>query len=249
MTPEERGGYINLICYAWQDGECSLPNDETLLARLSGLGEGWLKGCSTAIMKMFEVDPNDKTKIFSTWLRDEREKQRRHREASIRGGKNSVKSRGLALKGTSTGQVEGALNPSSSSSSSSSDFSHKKKNIKKEKSINPDFEKFYELYPRKEAKARALKAFEQLKPDEKLLGVILTRLELQVNRWRATGTASEFIPLPATWLNGERWEDEVTNKSNSGGKKPGVNGTNGAGHRQVRPEPAKERDKAGAYDL
>lgn len=43
MTPEQRGGYIELLCVAWDDGlvEPSLPDDAGQLATMSGLGKRW----------------------------------------------------------------------------------------------------------------------------------------------------------------------------------------------------------------
>ena len=33
MTPAEEGAYIRLLCYAWADPDCSIPNDDEILAR------------------------------------------------------------------------------------------------------------------------------------------------------------------------------------------------------------------------
>ena len=42
MHPTARGGYVHLLCHAWlSDRPGILPNDEKLLASLSGLGERW----------------------------------------------------------------------------------------------------------------------------------------------------------------------------------------------------------------
>jgi uncharacterized protein YdaU (DUF1376 family) len=46
MTPEQRGGYVELLCVAWDDGmaEPSLPTDDASLAKLSELGpKRWAK--------------------------------------------------------------------------------------------------------------------------------------------------------------------------------------------------------------
>ena len=72
------------------------------------------------------------------------------------------------------------------------------------------FNTFWEKYPRKVAKAAAEKSFAKLKPDKKLLNLILEKLELykKSDAWQKDG--GQFIPYPATWLNGRRWEDEIT---------------------------------------
>ena len=45
MTPEQRGGYIELLTVAWDDGieEPSLPEDDATLAKMSDLGARWAK--------------------------------------------------------------------------------------------------------------------------------------------------------------------------------------------------------------
>ena len=73
----------------------------------------------------------------------------------------------------------------------------------------PKFECFWTAYPRKVAKAAALKAWEKLKPNPVLLKTILEALEKQKRqpKWQEAG--GEFIPHAATWLNQRRWEDEI----------------------------------------
>ena len=72
------------------------------------------------------------------------------------------------------------------------------------------FNLFWERYPKKLAKRDAEKAFAKINPDEKLFNLILEKLELykQSEAWLKDG--GQFIPYPATWLNGRRWEDEFT---------------------------------------
>ncbi|MDE5575785.1 MAG: hypothetical protein K2J11_00155 [Oscillospiraceae bacterium] len=80
------------------------------------------------------------------------------------------------------------------------------------------FEKFWKAYPRKKAKDAALRAWKKLKPDENLLNVILAAIEQQKqsDQWRKD--KGQYIPYPATWLNGRRWED-VENDCDTGNVK------------------------------
>ena len=81
-------------------------------------------------------------------------------------------------------------------------------------SLNPwgaeldGFDAFWQAYPRKVSKQAARKAWERLSPDEALLSAILAAVERdkQSDQWQRDG--GQFIPYPATWLNGRRWEDE-----------------------------------------
>ena len=63
------------------------------------------------------------------------------------------------------------------------------------------------LYPRREAKKDALKAWSRMSESDRHAAVIAIADWRQV--WKAQGRDTHLIPLPATWLNGERWDDEV----------------------------------------
>jgi hypothetical protein len=65
---------------------------------------------------------------------------------------------------------------------------------------------FWLCYPRHEAKKDALKAWKQVDADQHIIE-ILTALSVWRKIWEKKNY--EFIPLPATWIRGERWEDEV----------------------------------------
>lgn len=101
MTPAEEGAYIRLLCHAWSDPQCSLPDDDNILASLSRLGPEWFEGASTKIRACFKKKGN---KLYSERLKIEREKQREWRKKSKLGGLISGKSRkdkGLEVKGGS----------------------------------------------------------------------------------------------------------------------------------------------------
>lgn len=87
------------------------------------------------------------------------------------------------------------------------------------------FEQFWESYPRGENKLAAIRAWDNLRPDEDLLRTMALGLMNQLNSedWqRGIG-----IPYAATWLNQRRWEDV---------KKPAPSKTEDAG--QTEPEGA-----------
>ena len=70
------------------------------------------------------------------------------------------------------------------------------------------FDEFWKAYPKKTAKKNAVNAWEKIKPDEELLKTILSALEQQKKSAQWRRDKGQFIPYPATWLNGKRWEDE-----------------------------------------
>lgn len=68
---------------------------------------------------------------------------------------------------------------------------------------------FWPAYPRRQAKAAAEKAFLRLAPDAALMTKMLAALRVQAESADWCKDGGQFIPLPATWLNGRRWEDEA----------------------------------------
>jgi hypothetical protein len=75
--------------------------------------------------------------------------------------------------------------------------------------LKASFQKFWGVYPKKVAKEAALKAFKKISPDEPLLNKIVSSVQsfTQTKDWQKED--GQFIPNPASWLNGRRWEDEI----------------------------------------
>ena len=67
------------------------------------------------------------------------------------------------------------------------------------------FDDFWKHYPRKVSKPNALKAWLKVKPDDELTKTIISAISKQ----NLSAKEEQFIPHPASWLNGKRWEDEV----------------------------------------
>jgi hypothetical protein len=72
------------------------------------------------------------------------------------------------------------------------------------------FEQFWKTYPNKKGKSQALKSFIKLKVDDPLFTEIMLGLEVAIKSSDWTRNNGQFIPHPATWLNGERWKDEYS---------------------------------------
>jgi hypothetical protein len=82
----------------------------------------------------------------------------------------------------------------------------------KQEGTNPDaaqvtFEEFWRAYPRRVAKKDALKAWQQIRPNlhAKIMSAIAEQRKSE--QWRKDG--GQFVPYPASWLRGERWDDEI----------------------------------------
>lgn len=83
------------------------------------------------------------------------------------------------------------------------------KQMKRESDLPEGFEAFWEKYPRKTAKANALKAWAKLKPNAELATKIMQSVGYHCVCADWVKDEGQFIPHPATWLNGKRWEDEL----------------------------------------
>lgn len=74
----------------------------------------------------------------------------------------------------------------------------------------PDlFARFWGLYPNKKGKTAAEKAWHKLKVTEALFTEIADGLGRYCVSREWTKDGGQYIPHPATWLNGKRWQDEV----------------------------------------
>jgi hypothetical protein len=69
------------------------------------------------------------------------------------------------------------------------------------------FELFWKAYPRKTNKGFARTVWAKLKPDQATFDKMINAIAQQ-KKSEQWGNP-QYIPHPSSWLNGERWEDEV----------------------------------------
>lgn len=69
-----------------------------------------------------------------------------------------------------------------------------------------DFDMFWSAYPKKVGKKSAKKAFDKVQVPVEALVTAIKRQKCSA-QWSKDG--GQFIPNPSTWLNQERWEDEL----------------------------------------
>ena len=80
----------------------------------------------------------------------------------------------------------------------------------RKKSADMDgFALFWQEYPRKAAKAAALKAWQKLNPSQELVERILAHVRDHKRSPDWIKDGGQFVPYPATFLNGQRWEDDI----------------------------------------
>ena len=72
-----------------------------------------------------------------------------------------------------------------------------------------NFALFWKNYPRKEAKKVAWESWVKVGEPESIIEKMRVILPIQMESDQWTKNNGEFIPLPATYINQERWEDEI----------------------------------------
>lgn len=82
------------------------------------------------------------------------------------------------------------------------------------------FDRFWKAYPRHEGKEPAWRAWRRLKPNIQICRIMSAALERQKTSesWQRDG--GRYIPMPATWLNQRRWEDEPASSVQSEPSRP-----------------------------
>ncbi len=79
---------------------------------------------------------------------------------------------------------------------------------------NETFDQFWKSYPKKVSKKRAQKIWDKLEMTDELFSQIMDSLEAQKSSPQWQKDNGQFIPYPTTWLNGQRWEDEISQGDN-----------------------------------
>lgn len=83
------------------------------------------------------------------------------------------------------------------------------------------FDRIWAAYPRKVKKVDAVKAFAKLNPTAELVDTIVADVTRRCASpdWMKDG--GSFIPYPASYLNGRRWEDEPSSRGSGAAAAPG----------------------------
>lgn len=207
MTAEELGAYIRLLCHAWLSNEPGVLLEHDCES-MSGLEITRWSMCRAALARAFDTvsRPGYWVQKRLTATFKEMDRYRKQKQlAGLRGAESRWQSHGSAI-------VSPIANDSSASATASATALESETESKRLSvaSLPDSFLQFWKAYPRKQNKAKALLAWKRIKPDAALLSEILASIGRlsESEQWRGG-----FIPHPTTFLNGRRWEDEITGKS------------------------------------
>lgn len=216
----DRGIWFEILCIMFeseQRGRLILNGQrmpDEALARLLGLDNQKITTTLTRLIEygVAKVEPDTGVIYNKRMVEDERLRKIRQ-ESGSRGGNpsfNKGQRNPYYPVDLDNHKVKHAdkqkITPSSSSSSS------KNKRILSDPRTSEPFDFFYKAYPKHEGKQPALKAWNKLNPDSSLCAAIIETLEKQKahkDHLKKSGQFCSEWPLPATWLNGRRWEDEI----------------------------------------
>jgi uncharacterized protein YdaU (DUF1376 family) len=213
MSAVQRGYYIHLLAHSWDSPRPGyLQDDPELLWKLAGAKsrKHWEKDAALVLAQFPKAGRGIRV---NRRLAGERKAQvdrsSRYSSSGLAGAKARWDSK---LHGNAIETPMAENGSSSSSSSSSSFFSLTPKDYRAKNALahDPNFEKFWESYPRKVGKVAAEKKWKKLSPP---LPVVLEWIEAyrETEQW----ADEQFIPHPATFLNQRRWEDPKPQKAES----------------------------------
>lgn len=192
-------GYVYAVIYWFEkmkDGECFASNNAIAQALPYG-------SSSASVANALKVLEN--LGFIRRSFEDEQKNTRTKIECLVAYAVSS------AGGGDSSADVGGITHRLKGGTSVGEQIENKDKNIDEYTSM---FERFWKKYPSKINKKNTLKRWLKLSMTSELFEKIMSALEKQINsqQWR-----SGYIPHPSTWLNGERWEDEVKSDGDSNG--------------------------------
>lgn len=209
LTAEEHGAYMLLLFSYWQTGKPLRIDRLATVARISN--DRWPSVAET-LSEFFHV-----TETHWVQFRVEADLEAVNSKVVTASNAGKASARAKALKkqqklNERSTDVDDTLQRNVNHIDTDTDTD---KNTKSSSPATDDlFPKFWALYPNKKGKAAAEKAWKKLKVTNDLFSLIADGLAKQVVCPAWTKDGGQFIPHPATWLNGKRWEDEVKPASN-----------------------------------
>jgi uncharacterized protein YdaU (DUF1376 family) len=207
MTPAQEGAYIRLLCYCWDSGDCSIPDNDDQLAVMSRLGEGWFKGGSEVLRACFIPHPDKPGFLTNDRLYAEAQKQHLWSRKSSEGGKRSAAKRAEKkheLKGGSR-VVPPPPNrpvqpkPNSASASASADKSGGT-------TYTPQFEELWRLTPKTScSKFEASQSYQRAIRNGANHEQVVQGMRAYSDFLDRSGSPAAHL---TTWLNNRRWESD-----------------------------------------
>lgn len=191
LTMTERGQYITLLCLQHTKGHLSRKSIEIALGSVS-----------EDVLAKFSIDENGC--YYNERLETETLKRRKFVESRLNN---------LTKSACTSSHMESHMGNHTESRMENENINDNDNNNDIDNNLYFQmFNEFWNIYPKKVNKERARRAFVRIKPNAQLFEQIMCALEIHKRcaQWQDT----QYIPYPATWLNGKRWEDEIPDEKN-----------------------------------
>lgn len=206
---------------AWQQTPCgSLPDGDELIAARIGIDESEFEQNRAILLRGWEkaddgrlYHPVVSEMVLEMLARKTRETQRK---ANYREKMKAQPVPHLS-HGTDNGQTRESGGSDDTGTGTGTGIKRSKPSCSPSASEPADdgFAAFWEQYPKRVAKTEALKAWKKIKPSGQVLAGLMAALEKKKASADWLKDGGQFIPYPATWLNGRRWEDHLMQSANS----------------------------------
>lgn len=204
LTAEEHGAYMLLLFSYWQTGKPLRIDRLATVARIPN--ERWPSVAET-LSEFFHV-----TETHWVQFRVEADLEAVNSKVvtASNAGKASARAKALKKQQELNDRSTDVADPLQRKPNHTDTDTDTDKNTKSSSPAADDlFPKFWTLYPNKKGKAAAEKAWKKLKVTDDLFTLIAHGLAKQCASQAWLKDSGQFIPHPATWLNGKRWEDEI----------------------------------------
>lgn len=204
LTAEEHGAYMLMLFSYWQTGKPLRIDRLATVARIPN--ERWPSVAET-LSEFFHV-----TETHWVQFRVEADLEAVNSKVvtASNAGKASARAKALKKQQELNDRSTDVADPLQRKPNHTDTDTDTDKNTKSSSPAADDlFPKFWTLYPNKKGKAAAEKAWKKLKVTDDLFTLIAQGLAKQCASQAWLKDSGQFIPHPATWLNGKRWEDEI----------------------------------------
>ena len=207
LTTQQHGAYFLLLMDYWKNGRP--PDDDEVLAQITKMTPDAWSNARRILLAYFQIENGH-------WVQKRIEKElldsKTRKETAVTKAKAGALAR-WKKDNNATSNAQAMLDPMldpmledaslPSPSPSPSTINKTTKNI-----YSPDFEKFWQDYPKREGKSSAYKEWKRIAPDKDLQDKIHSGLiEYKQSRKVKDG----FIKDCVNWLKGKHWEDEILN--------------------------------------
>lgn len=219
MDENRKPGYLALIPAEVRYDTVLAPNAKLLYGEITALAgaDGYCWATNDYFARLYQMDKRTISRLIAQL------QERGHIQVEMvrkNGGKGSIDYRkifiGRKLMNAAKGIDKNVYTPRQKYREGIDKnvqvFNKEELTRKNDTPISPEgmalFERFWQAYPKKKAKAKARQAWAKLKPDMALCRTMAAALEAQKRSETWQRDDGRYIPYPATWLNQRRWEDE-----------------------------------------